>query len=471
MNELDSGERRALTRPNGKRRAPAPRKAGGALAQKRGGKVPDRLILTAALALVAATPLVAAPAPATPSTTVATASAESARRLSRVQSLLDRYVAEGRAPGLVVALGQGDEAPRFAAAGRLSDAAGAPAAGADSLWRIYSMTKPITAIAVMMLVEEGRIDLDQPVADVIPAFAHMRVLDAPQASLASHPARRPVTIRHLLTHTGGLAYQFLGTSPLHREYRRLGLLGGRADAEASRSQPATLAAFAERAARLPLLAEPGTEWHYSIGTDVLGRVIEVVSGLPFDRFVATRLLEPLGMNSTFWTVPGTAAGRLATSYAWVDERRVAVDPGRGSAWLQPPRLHYGGSGLVSSARDYDRFLQMLAGGGSIGGVRILKPETVRLSMSNLLPAGVRVVGDGAPDTARAEGFGAGGWVYLADVPGGVGAGTYGWFGAAGTVAFIDPKHGLRVTLMANYFPANKWPLHGDLVRAVYSPAT
>lgn len=426
--------------------------------------MPNRLILTTALALVAATPLAAAPveAPTKP------APAEADRRLSRVQSLLDRYVATGRVPGLVVALGQGDEPARFAAAGRISDDAGAPAAGPDSLWRIYSMTKPITAIALMMLVEQGRIDLDQPVADFIPAFAQMRVLDAPQTSLDSHPARRPVTVRHLLTHTGGLTYQFLGAGPLQREYARLGLLGGRASVDARGAQPATLAEFATRAASLPLLAEPGTRWNYSISSDVLGRVVEVAAQMPFDRYVDERLLKPLGMTSTFWTVPSSQAQRLATNFAWVEGKRIPVDVGARSEWLDPPRIPYGGSGLVSSARDYDRFLQMLAGNGSVGSVRILAPETVRLSLSNLLPPGVRVVGEGAPDVARAEGFGAGGWVYLADVPNGVRSGTFGWFGAAGTVAFIDPRQGLRVTLMTNYFPADKWPLHRELVQTIYS---
>lgn len=385
-----------------------------------------------------------------------------------MQSLVDSYIGAGRMPGIVVAFGRGDAPPTFVSAGAVSDDPGAPRAGPDSLWRIYSMTKPLTAIAAMMLVEDGRLGLDQPVGDFIPAFRTMRVLDAPAASLDSHPASRPITVRHLLTHSSGLTYQFLGNGPLQREYQRLGLLGGRADAEASRTQPSTLEEFANRVATLPLLAEPGSQWNYSISTDVLGRVVEVASGMRFERFLQLRLLDPLGMSSTYWTVPQSEAGRLATIYYWAGENRVALDSGMTSAFLNPPRVHYGGAGLVSSARDYDRFLQMLAGQGRVGNVRILRRETVDLAMSNLLPDGVRVAGIGTPDTVQAEGFGAGGWVYLADAPQGVRAGTYGWSGAGGTIAFIDPRQGLRVTVMVNYFPPNKWPLHNDVVRTLYT---
>jgi CubicO group peptidase (beta-lactamase class C family) len=371
-------------------------------------------------------------------------------------------------PGVVSAVGRGDAPPTFVSAGAISDDPGAPRAGPDSLWRIYSMTKPLTAVAAMILVEEGKLRLDQPISDFIPAFRNMRVLDDPAASLASHPANSQITVRHLLTHTSGLGYQILGNGPLQQEYRRLGLLGGRANAEETRAQPTSLAEFADRVATTPLLVEPGTQWNYSISLDVLGRVIEVAAGMPFERFVQLRLLDPLGMTSTYWTLPRSEAGRLATIYYFAETNRVPIDTGAGSLWLEPPRVHYGGAGLVSSARDYDRFLQMLAGHGSVGNVRVLRRETVDLALSNLLPDGVRVAGIATPDTDKAEGFGAGGWVYLADAPQGVRAGTYGWSGAGGTFSFIDPRQGLRVTVMVNYFPPNKWPLHRDVVRLLYA---
>lgn len=426
---------------------------------------PIRLIFTAPVILSA---IFAAPLGARDELPAHDNAAATEIPLQTMQSLFNRYVASGKVPGIVAAIGRGDAPPVFVHAGNISDAPGAAEAGPDSLWRIYSMTKPITAIAAMILIEEGKLQLDEPISDFIPAFKDMRVLDDPEKSLESHPAGHPITVRHLLTHTSGLTYQIIGTGPLPREYKRLGLLGGRADAEGSKLQPTTLAEFADRVAHVPLLSEPGAEWNYSISMDVLGRVIEVASGLPFDRFLQARLFQPLGMNSTYWTVPQSDAGRLSTIYAWVNRRRIPIETGTGSIWLQPPNMPYGGSGLVTSARDYDRFLQMLAGHGCIDGVRILKPETVGMAMSNLLPPGVRVLGDHTPDTAMAEGFGAGGWVYLADVPRGVRAGTYGWFGAAGTIAFIDPGKGLRVTAMVNYFPGNKWPLQNDIMTALYS---
>lgn len=385
-----------------------------------------------------------------------------------VRAVLDDYVRSGKVAGIVVAIGRDDAAPVFLSAGHISYDAGAPAAGPDSLWRIYSMTKPVTAMAVMMLVEQGKLRLDENLADVIPAFRNVRVAIAPDKSLDSRPAAHPITIRELLTHSSGLTYQIIGTGPLPQEYKRLGLLGGRAAGEAGNAQPASLAAFADRLAGVPLIAEPGTAWNYSVGLDVLGRVVEVVSGEPFDRFVQKHILDPAGMTSTYWTVPAAQTARMSTAYSWAGSQHFPIDTGRETNWLQPPKAPYGGSGLVSSARDYDRFLHMLAAGGSIGGRQVLKPETVALATSNLLPAGVHITNDVAPAPVTAEGFGAGGSVYLSDVPGGVGAGTYGWFGAAGTIAFLDKKSGLRVTVMVNYFPGKKWPLYADVVRAIYS---
>lgn len=426
--------------------------------------MPNGSVVTALVVLALA--LGAAPAAAEPAPVTSATAQDPA--LQSLQALFDSYVSTGKVPGIVAAIGRGDAPPTFVSAGRIADDPVASAAGPDSLWRIYSMTKPITAAAAMILIDEGKLRLDQPVSDFIPAFRMMRVLDARESSLASHPVTHPITIRNLLTHTSGLGYQIIGTGPLPREYQRLGLLGGRADAEASKAQPKSLEEFANRVATVPLLAEPGTEWNYSISLDILGRVIEVASGVPFDRFVESRLLKPLGMTSTYWTVPRSEAGRLATLYAWQNDRSIVAEPGATSLWLDPPLVPYGGSGLVSSARDYDRFLRMLADGGALGGVRILRRQTVALALSNLLPPAVRVVSNVTPASIVAEGFGAGGSLYLNDVPNGVGAGTYGWFGAAGTIAFIDPKYHLRVTVMVNYAPVRQWPLYTDIVKAIYS---
>lgn len=390
--------------------------------------------------------------------------------IATLQALADGYATSGKVAGIAMAVGRNFEPATFIHAGTVSDDARALRAGPDSLWPIYSMTKPITGIAAMLLIEDGAIGLDQPVSDFISSFRDARVLDDRASSLASHPSAAPITIRHLLTHSGGLTYQFMGAAPVFKEYERLGLLGGRGDAASAPRHPSSLAKFADRAASVPLIAEPGTQWNYSISSDVLGRVIEVASGMPFERFVQTRLLDPLQMTSTFWTVPSRDMGRLATASYWRDGNRVAFDKAAAAGWQLAPSIHYGGSGLVSSAHDYDRFLRMLAGTGALEGVRVLKRDTARLAMSNLLPPGVRVAGIGTPDTDQAEGFGAGGWVYLADVPGGVKAGTYGWSGVAGTFAFVDPRSGLRVTVMVNHFPGNKWPIHKQVVDVLYGQA-
>ncbi|MHA6718297.1 serine hydrolase domain-containing protein [Sphingomonas sp. RS6] len=377
------------------------------------------------------------------------------RLSSETTALAERTVAEGKVPGIVIAYAQGDTAPTVVAKGRIADPASAPAADIDSLWRVYSMTKPITGIAAMILIEEGKLKLDQPISDFIPAFKHMKVLVDPAKDLTSRPATRPITVRNLLTHTAGLGYNIITKGPLLDEYNRLGInpaqVGPSFEAQMRPLRPASLEEFANRTASLPLIAEPGAKFSYSIGLDVLGRVIEVASGEPFDQFVNTRILKPLKMNASYWTVPADQAGKLATDYAIVGGSRLPVDPGATSVWLTPPSFPYGGAGLVMSARDYDRFLHMLVNGGELDGARILKPETVRLAMSDLLPPGVdRSLLDAmTADTGVPMGFGAGGSVSLADRPGGPAKGSYGWSGAAGTTAWVDPVNKVRVTMMVN----------------------
>ncbi|MCW6537396.1 MULTISPECIES: serine hydrolase domain-containing protein [Sphingomonas] len=429
-------------------------------------------VALAAVAAGASLARQAQPAPANPAQPTVAARANSL--LPNMQALFDGYVADGKMPGVTGAFGFGDRPTLFVSAGRISDDPGAAPAGPDSLWRVYSMTKPITGMAAMILVEEGKIRLDDPLSKYFPAFANMRVLTSPDTSLDSVPAKNQITIRELLTHTAGLSYNIIAKGPLLKEYERLGILPGavnaQMEAQARKARPATLAEFADRVAQAPLIAEPGTKWSYSIGLDVMGAVIEKASGMPFDRFVQTRLLDPLKMNSTYWTVPASAAGRLSTNYIFVGDKRTPIDTGAASAWLSPPSFPYGGAGLVSSARDYDRFLHMLQDGGTLDGVQVMKPETAALAMSNLMPPGVVFggIGGGTGGNMSAKmGFGAGGSVYLEDGPGGLPSkGTYGWGGAAGTVAWVDPVKKVRGTVMVQYFPAEKWPLRAEVVGAL-----
>ncbi|HEX8555001.1 MAG TPA: serine hydrolase domain-containing protein [Sphingomonas sp.] len=441
-----------------------------------------RLIGTACItALIAGAALAGqaqrVPAPVSDRPVPAPARVSSGATLPATQALFDSYIRDRKMPGIVGAFGMGASPTLFPSAGRIGDGADAAAAGPDTLWRVYSMTKPITGMAAMMLIEDGKLGLDQPIGDFFPQFKSMRVMTNPATSLDSRPATRAITVRHLLTHTAGLGYSILGKGPLPKEYERRGLVAFSSDARTEPlirpTRPASLQAFAERAAELPLLAEPGTAWNYSIGLDILGAVIERASGMSFDRFVQTRLFDPLKMRSSFWQVLPGAADRLADNYAWVGSNRVPIDPARNSVFLLPAPIPFGGAGLVMSARDYDRFLHMLANGGTLDGARVMKAETVRLGMSNLLPAGVRFGGVGGerPSTATPMGFGAGGSVFLADAPGGFpGKGTYGWSGAAGTIGFVDPSRGFRATVMVNYFPAEKWPLRREVGAALMADA-
>jgi CubicO group peptidase (beta-lactamase class C family) len=392
---------------------------------------------------------------------------------SVTQSYADSVVATKQAPGIVIVTGTSDAAPTVVAAGRLATEPNAPRADADSLWRVYSMTKPITGIAAMILVEEGKLKLDQPISDFLPQFKSMKVLVDPAKDLTSRPATRPITVRNLLTHTAGLGYNIITKGPLLDEYNRLGINPAQVSAAMEPNmravRPKSLAEFADRVAQAPLIAEPGTKWSYSIGLDLLGRVIEVASGMPFDQFVNTRIFAPLKMTESFWTVPAAQAPHLATNYAAMGTGNlVPVDPGATSVWLTPPSFPYGGAGLAMSARDYDRFLHMLANGGTLDGARILKPETARLAMSDLLPSGVdkSLLQDMAKDSGVPMGFGAGGSVYLADRPGGPGKGTYGWAGAAGSIGFVDPAHHLRATVMVNLFGNDA--IKRDAGKAIYA---
>ena len=368
--------------------------------------------------------------------------------------------------GTFAAIGKGQAAAGFFGAGTQAMDSATPT-GPDSLWRLYSMTKPVTGMAAMILIEEGKMTLDQPVADVLPAFANMTVQNTPDGSITDvRPAKGPITMRQLLTHTAGLGYGIVQKGPLRDAYNEAGILGGQVSRLPIPGLPSAtpapnLAAFADRLAKLPLVYEPGTRWSYSVGLDLMGRVIEVVSGQPFDAFLKARIFDPLGMTSTGFQVAAADVGRLTTNYAPFNKVLLPIDPAASSIYLDPPPIPYGGGGLVSSARDYDRFLAMLLGEGETGGVRILEPETARLAMSNLLADSV----DRKGTFVEGEGFGAGGRVSLASSP--TGEGIYGWGGAAGTIAFVDRKRGYRVGGYAQYMPAEALPFQRDFGKNFY----
>lgn len=378
--------------------------------------------------------------------------AHSPRRWPAVQGMVDGYVADGRVAGACAALCFGDTAPAYLAAGRI--ALDSPVRfDENSICRIYSMTKPVTGVAAMILIEEGRLTLDQPVADVVPELRSLRVAIDLERGLESRPAEKTMTMRHLLTHTSGLSYWIprLGVGALPTAYRERGITPGNyatgLDQPGYGPQARSLTEMVTRVADLPLICEPGTAWNYSIGPDVMGLVIERVTGKGFDVFLRERLFEPLGMSSTGFQVASKDAKRLTTNYNVTADGLKPRDSGAESVWLRPPALLAGGGGLLSTARDFARFGSMLLGDGALGRVRITKVETARLARSNLLPAGV-VYPDGG-------GFGAGARVVL---PGGDGRfgtpGTFGWGGAASTVWWIDPARRGNMVFMTQFMPTD-----------------
>ena len=393
---------------------------------------------------------------------VALARGQSATDWRSVSAMVDKYVGERKVANMIATLGWGQQDPVYIARGNLV-LGGATRVDADSLYRIYSMTKPVTGMAAMMLIDEGKIGLDQPLAEILPEYANMRVLkraDGPVEETV--PAERPITIRHLLTHTAGLGYNIVQKGPIKNAYERYGLLPGQVSrfpipGFGDYATVEGLDEFAKRLARVPLVYQPGTKWSYSVSLDLLGRVIEVASGTSFDRFLKTRIFDPCGMTSTWFRVPESEVGRLTTNYAVLGQALIPVDPAAASIYLDEPAFPFGGAGLVSSARDYDRFLKMLAGLGELDGKRVMSEAAVKLGTSNLLPDGVSTDGT----YAAGGGFGAGGRVGLGDQ-----AGTYGWGGAAGTVALVNVNLGLRANLMTQYMPAEAYPVHGDFPKAV-----
>ena len=387
--------------------------------------------------------------------------AQAAEKYPTIKAEFESYVSSGKLPGVLATIGRASGLPDVIAVGTQGLGEKTPV-NIDTLWRVYSMTKPITGMAAMILVGEGKMKLDQPISEFLPEFANMTVLTDPEKSMDAVPAKNQITVRHLLTHTAGLGYSIITKGPLLQAYLDNGITPGIVSRFPIPGQPTStptpdLKTFSERLAKLPLVAEPGTKWSYSISLDLLGRVIEVASGMDFEAFLKTRIFEPLKMNSSYFQVPKSETPRLVSNYAPVNGILFPIDPAATSIYLDKPAFAFGGAGVVCSARDYDRFLNMLANYGELDGVRIMSPKTAALAMSDLLPPAVSTDGT----FAAGAGFGAGGRVGK-----GANEGVYGWGGAAGTVAFVDPKRKLRAICMAQYMPSNVYPFHENFAKWV-----
>ena len=356
----------------------------------------------------------------------------SSTRLQRMSDAFKREVDKGTLPGATVMVARRGQIGWFDAIGRQSPDASAPMSR-DTIFRIFSMTKPIVSVGIMMLIEDGHFLLSDPVSKFIPEFANQKVGVENNGKLDLVPLRRPMTVQDLLRHTSGITYDHTGNGLVQQLYQQSRL----------RSRKITNAEHAVMVAGLPLMCQPGAEWNYSRSTDILGRIIEVVSGKSLGAYLTERILAPLQMAETAFHTAEENAGRLAEPFA--------ADPWNGDKiqlfnMLEKPVMESGGGGLVSTTMDYARFSQMLLNGGALDGNRIIARKTLELMASNHLGADVKV---NSPLMPAGHGFGLGFAVRthagLAPFPGSTG--EFFWSGMAGTFFWIDPKEDLFAVFM------------------------
>lgn len=352
-------------------------------------------------------------------------------RLQRMLSILQSDIDSARLPGAVVLVARRGKVALFESLGR-RDPAAAGAMRRDAIFRIYSMTKPVVSVAVMMLLEQGKLLLSDPVARFLPEFLNQKVAVERHGRLELENANRPATVQDLLRHTAGLTYEFLGTAEVQRQYAK----------QQMGSRERSNAEFSQALAALPLMYQPGSVWEYSRATDVLGRLVEVVSGQPLGEYLRQNIFIPLGMQETGFAVAEADHARIAEPFAHDPDGGVPLrllDPRRSMA------MESGGGGLLSTAMDYARFLQFMRNRGELGGARLLGSRTVNFMTADHL-GNIPVMGDVLP---VGYGFGLGFAVRraagIASEPGS--AGLYYWGGIAGTTFFVDPAEDLYAVLM------------------------
>jgi CubicO group peptidase (beta-lactamase class C family) len=372
-------------------------------------------------------------------------------RLQRMSDAFKREVDKGTLPGATVLVARKGQVGWFDAIGR--QAPGGAAMAHDSIFRIFSMTKPIVSVGIMMLVEDGHFILSDPVSKFIPEFANTKVGVENNGKLDLVPAKRPMTVQDLLRHTSGLTYDHTGNGPVQKLYQQSRL----------RSRKITNAEHATMLAEMPLVCQPGEAWNYSRSTDVLGRIIEVVSGKSLGAFLTERILAPLQMTETAFHTGEANAGRLAEPFA--------TDPWNGDKvqlfnMLEQPAMESGGGGLVSTTMDYARFAAMLAGGGSLDGHRIIGRKTLELMASDHLGPDVKV---DSPLMPAGHGFGLGFAVrtHAGMAPFTGSLGQYFWSGMAGTFFWIDPAEDLFAVFMMQG-PGQREYIRSMLRNAVYA---
>ena len=405
----------------------------------------------------------------------------SSARLERLDEVMKRrYVDSGQLPGLTTCVYRKGELVHTGLCGQMDLERGRPMRE-DAIFRIYSMSKPITAVALMILAEEGRIGLDDAVHTHIPEWKDLAVYasgipsllpNAPPAFLTT-PVQRPMKVVDLATHTSGLTYGFMMRSAVDAAYRQAKVV--------DRQTPGGLSEMVGQLAKLPLDFSPGAAWNYSVAIDVLGYLVEKLSGLSFGEFLRTRLFEPLGMSDTAFYVPPDKTERFTSCYQ-PEGRGPGLklqDDARESTYAKPPLLESGGGGLVSTAEDYLRFCRMMLNGGTLDGVQILSPKTVALFSLNYLPGGGEVAEMALPGTFSESGYAGVGFslgcgvnidVAKTRLPGSLG--EYFWGGAAATAFWIDPREDLTVVFMTQVIGSEaRLTLRRDLRTLVYSAMT
>ena len=403
----------------------------------------------------------------------------SGHRLRRVTTWLEEQVSSNRLAGASCLIGRSGQVAYFESTGQRDNERNLPFEK-DSIVRIYSMTKPVTSVAAMMCYEDGCFQLDDPVSLYIPAFANLTVWTGGGDASHTTPLAQPMLVRHLLTHTSGLTYGFMNTNVIDALYRSNDL-----------GQPTNhpdLASWVDALAGIPLICQPGSQWNYSVSTDVLGRLVEIWSGQTLEDFLEDRIFAPLGMADTGFHVPAGKVDRFATLYApavggalgQTDGPPLAErgglkiqEPFDTSTYLSPTTFFSGGGGLVSTMQDYSLFCQMLMNGGELNGQRLLSPTTVRYMRTNQLPDNRDMAAMGQPVWSETSydgiGFGLGFAVVLDPVKASIitSPGEHHWGGAASTFFWLDPVEDLYVIFLTQLLPSSTYPIRRELRVRVY----
>jgi len=377
----------------------------------------------------------------------------SSERLDRITKTMANYVAQGDTGGIITLVERKGEVAHLAKCG-YQDIASQQPLELDTIFRIYSMTKPIVSVALLMLYEQALFQFSDPVHKYLPEFKDLRVLtDAGELV----PPNREITIHHLLTHTAGLTYGAFGTTAVDKLYLAANLWEKGID----------LKEMTRRIANLPLLYHPGDKWVYSVATDVVGRLIEILSGLPLAEYLREKIFIPLGMGDTAFSVSPEKVRRLATCYAETETEKMAVYDRPENSAFRDVSLYSGGGGLVSTLEDYLRFARLMLNHGELDGVRLLGRKTVELMTMNHLPASLLPFAIAEPIPGLGFGLGVAPIMDVAQFQNLGSKGSYGWSGLASTTFWVDPQEDLIAILLTQYIPIEPIPLHPNFRSLVY----